>query len=74
MQAIAKAVVGGSFHDKDKMKFLLNCLTKLPKEAFVDDGFYHHRVHKATFDDLYDKIQKDIATWNEFKGNDKQAD
>jgi hypothetical protein len=74
--AIAKAVVGGAFHDKDKMKFLLNCLTKLPKEAFVDDGFYHYRVHKATFDDLYEKFQQDIATWpaDSSEATNKEAD
>src|SRR5262249_37422654 len=40
LQAIVKAVVAGSFQDKALMKYLVNWIQKLPKEAFADEKFY----------------------------------
>src|SRR5262245_47614413 len=36
LEAIAKAAVAGSFHDKAMMKYLLSLIAKLPEGAFVD--------------------------------------
>jgi hypothetical protein len=63
LQAIVKALVAGAFHDKGKMKDLLNLIVKLPKEAFVDDKVYTFTVTQSQWD-LWEKIEEDVATWS----------
>lgn len=63
LQALVKAVVAVSFHDKAMMKLLLNLIQKLPKEAFVDDEVYTFRVSPSTLD-LWERIEQDAATWS----------
>ena len=45
------------------MKYLLNWIAKLPKEAFVDDKVYTFKVTQSTLD-LWEKIEQDVATWS----------
>jgi ABC-type Fe3+-hydroxamate transport system substrate-binding protein len=52
LQALVKAVVACSFHDKAMMKYLLNYIKKLPKDAFVDDGSYTFRATIVTGDQI----------------------
>jgi Family of unknown function (DUF5681) len=63
LQALAKAVVKDAFEDKAMRKYLVNRIQKLPTEAFDDDKFYTYRVNKSQFDDLWEKIEQDVATW-----------
>ena len=63
LQAFAKAVVALSFQDKAMMKYLLNRIQKLPKEAFVDENVYTFKVTQSTLD-LWDRIEQDAATWS----------
>ena len=63
LQGIVKALVAGAFHDKGKMKDLLNLIEKLPKEAFVDDKVYTFTVTQSQWD-LWEKIEEDAATWS----------
>jgi Family of unknown function (DUF5681) len=62
-QAVVKTWVARSFHDKAAFKDLFNVMVKLPTEAFDDDKFYTYRVNKSQFDDLWEKIEQDVATW-----------
>jgi hypothetical protein len=62
-RAFAKAVVNCSFQDKAMMKYLLNRIQKLPKEAFVDENVYTFKVTQSTLD-LWDRIEQDAATWS----------
>ena len=63
LQAFAKAVVALSSQDKAMMKYLLNRIQKLPKEAFVDENVYTFKVTQSTLD-LWDRIEQDAATWS----------
>jgi hypothetical protein len=63
LQAIAKALVAGSFQDKAMMKHLLNLIAKLPKEAFVDDKVYTFTVTQSQWE-LFEEIEQDAATWS----------
>ena len=62
-EAIAKALLAAAFHDKGMMKYVLNWIQKLPKEAVVDDNVYTYKVTQSTLD-LWEKIEQDVATWN----------
>jgi Family of unknown function (DUF5681) len=62
LQALVKAVVACSFHDKAMMKYLLNYIKKLPKDAFVDDGSYTFRATQAQMD-LMDTVIQEGAEW-----------
>jgi Family of unknown function (DUF5681) len=72
-QALLKAAYACALtlQDPTMMKYLLNLMTKLPKEAFVDDNYYTYKVSKSTFDDLFDKIEEDVATWNSSEATKK---
>jgi hypothetical protein len=63
LQAFVKHVVKCSFQDKAMMKYLLNWIKKLPKEAFVDENVYTFKVTQSTWD-LWEKIEQDVATWS----------
>ena len=45
------------------MKDLLNLITKLPKEAFVDDEVYTFKVTQSQWD-LMETVEQDVATWS----------
>jgi hypothetical protein len=62
-QAIVKALVAGSFHDKAMRKDLLNLIQKLPKEAFVDDEVYTFTVTQSQWD-LMQAVEQDVVTWS----------
>ncbi len=64
LQAIVKTAVARAFQDKGMMKCLLNCIAKLPKDAFVDDGseVYTFRVTQSQMD-LWDTVEHDAAEW-----------
>ena len=62
LQAIVKAAVAGSFHDKGMMKCLLNWIAKLPKEAFVDDKVYTFTVTQSQWD-LMQTVEQEAAEW-----------
>jgi uncharacterized protein DUF5681 len=64
-QLLAKALVAGALKCKAMMKNLLNQIEKFPKEAVDDDKFYTYKVNKSQFDDLWEKIQQDVATWSD---------
>ena len=64
-QLLAKALVAGALKCKTMMKNLLNQIEKFPKEAVDDDKFYTYKVNKSQFDDLWEKIQQDVATWSD---------
>ena len=61
-QALLKAAFARSIHDKGMMKYLLNLMAKLPKEAFVDDKVYTFKVTQSTLD-LWEEVEQDVATW-----------
>ena len=63
LQAIVKAAVAHSFQDKAMMKYLLNCIAKLPKDAFADQKFYTYRVNQSQWDDLMQAVEQDAAEW-----------
>ena len=65
LQLLAKALVAGALKDKAMMKYLLNWIQKLPKEAFDDEKFYTYKVNKSQFDDLVQAIEQDVATWSD---------
>ena len=65
LQLLAKALVAGALKCKTMMKNLLNQIEKFPKEAVDDDKFYTYKVNKSQFDDLWEKIQQDVATWSD---------
>ena len=65
LQLLAKALVAGALKDKAMMKYLLNLIQEIPAEAFDDDKFYTWKVNKSQFDDLWEKIQQDVATWSD---------
>ena len=48
-QALVKALFNYSFQDKAMMKYLLNWIQKLPKEAFVDENVYTFKVPRGTY-------------------------
>ena len=62
LEALVKAAFARAFQDKGMMKYLLNLMAKLPKEAFVDDKVYTFKVTQSTLD-LWEKIEQDVATW-----------
>ena len=62
LQAIVKAVVARAFQDKAMMKYLLNWIEKLPKEAFADEKFYTFRVNQSQWD-LMEVVQKEAEEW-----------
>ena len=62
LQAIVKAVVARAFQDKAMMKYLLNWVEKLPKEAFADEKFYTFRVNQSQWD-LMEVVQKEAEEW-----------
>jgi hypothetical protein len=63
-QALLKAGVADSLHDKAARRDMLKWMVKeVRKEAFVDDDYYTYRVPKAKLDDLFDKFEEDVATW-----------
>jgi hypothetical protein len=62
LQALVKAVVACSFHDKAMMKYLLNWIKKFPKDAFVDDGSYTFRATRSQMD-LMDAVLQEGAEW-----------
>ena len=63
LQLLAMALVAGALKDKAMMKYLLNRIQKLPKEAFVDENVYTFKVTQSTLD-LWDRIEQDAATWS----------
>ena len=63
LQALAKALVAGSFHDRATRKDLLNLIAKLPEGAFADEEFHTFRVSRSTLD-LFEQIEQDVATWS----------
>ena len=44
------------------MKYLLNWIQKLPKEAFVDDKFHTFRVNQSQWD-LMQAVEQEAAEW-----------
>jgi hypothetical protein len=62
LQAFVKALVARAFQDKAMMKYLLNWIEKLPKEAFADEKFYTSRVNQSQWD-LMERVQQDAAEW-----------
>ena len=53
------------------MKYLLNCIKKFPKDAFVDDGSYTFRATQAEMD-LMDAVIQEGAEYH--KGEYKLED
>ena len=62
MEAFVKAPSRRAFQDKAMMKYLLNWIAKLPKEAFVDDKVYTFKVTQSQWD-LMERVEQDVATW-----------
>ncbi len=64
LQGFVKAAIALSFRDKAMMKYLLNHMVKLPKDAFVDDGseVYTFRVTQSQLA-LMDAVEQDAAEW-----------
>ena len=63
LQAFVKALFNYSFQDKAMMKYLLNRIQKIPKEAFVDENVYMFKVSQSTLD-LWERIEQGAATWS----------
>ena len=61
-KALVKAAFALALHDEGMMKWLLNWIVKLPKEAFVDGEVYTFKVTQSTLD-LWERIEQDVATW-----------
>jgi hypothetical protein len=62
-----KALFNYSFQDKAMMKYLLNWIQKLPKEAFVDENVLTFKVTQSTLD-LWERLEQDAATWSANSG------
>ena len=71
LQAFVKALVARAFQDKAMMKYLLNWIVKLPKEAFADEKFYTFRVTQSQMDAI-DAAAQDAAEYH--KGEYKLED
>jgi hypothetical protein len=61
LQALVKAAYACAFQDIGMMKYMLNFLAKLPKEAFIDDK-YTFTVTQSQWD-LMQAVEQDAATW-----------
>ena len=70
LEALVKGVFAHSFQKPALMKYLLDLILKLPKEAFVD-----HEA-QAQLEDLFAKFEQDVATWpaNLSEATNKEAD
>jgi hypothetical protein len=66
LQALAKALVAGAFHDKGTRKYLFHWIAKLPEGAFADEESHTFRVSPSTWD-LFERIEQDVATWPAFR-------
>jgi uncharacterized protein DUF5681 len=75
LQAFVKALVARSFQDKAMMKYLLNWIQKLPKEAFVDDKVYTFTVTQSQWD-LMQAVEQEAAEWlvNSSEATNNEAD
>jgi Family of unknown function (DUF5681) len=72
-QALVKALFNYSFQDKAMMKYLLNWIQKLPKEAFVDENVLTFKVTQSTLD-LWERLEQDAATWSANSGEATNSD
>jgi hypothetical protein len=65
-KALVKAAFALALHDKGMMKWLLNWIVKLPKEAFVDGEVYTFKVTQSQWDQMQE-VEQDVATWPAFR-------
>jgi hypothetical protein len=76
LQAVMKAAVAISLHDKGMMKFLLSLIAKIPQETFVGDNVLTYKITQSEWDHLCEKFEEDVATWsaNSSEATNNEAD
>ena len=67
LRAFVKTVIARSFQNDRTMKFLFNWIEKRPEGAFADEECLTFRVSRSTLDDLWERIDQDVATWPAYR-------
>ena len=67
LRAFVKTVIARSFQNDRTMKYLFNWIEKRPEGAFADEECLTFRVSRSTLDDLWERIDQDVATWPAYR-------